>query len=179
MGIPFSFRRFLFGIAVIGSFCYPVKTHAQIATNTDRYDTANIYYQALSAIVKDSNYKKYKMSPDTIFIQSNSDVGTDSIISEIGSCKLIVLNHDDLYEQLRKRKKLVLWEISPLKYNDKDFWISCQPYKTSLGTVNASIIKRIFHKYRAMAFGVSDVYHVYFDFKEDHFKFNQVKYWSN
>ena len=178
MGMPFSFRRFLFGIAVIGSFCYPVKTHAQIATNTDRYDTANIYYQALSAIVKDSNYKKYKMSPDTIFIQSNSYVGTDSIITEIGSCKFIVLNQDDLYEQLRKKKKFILWEISPLQYSDKHFLILCSLIHASYVTYHTPLLKRLFHKYRAASFGVSDGYNVYFDFDKDHFNFYRVKSWG-
>jgi len=175
MGIPFSFRRFLFGITVAGSLCYPVKDYAQIATNTNRRDMTNIYYQALRAIVEDTYYKKHRMSPDTIFIQSNSYVGTDSIITEIGSCKLIVLNEDDLYEQLRKQKKLILWETSPLEYRDGRFFVSCSFIHASLGTCHASVLKRLFRKYKAVGYSVSDECNVYFDFDKDHFNFKSIK----
>ena len=173
MGMPFSFRRFLFVIAVIGSFCHPIKVHAQIATNTDRHDTENIYYQALKCIITQVKERPLFFAyHDTIFIDASLILlNADSLISKIDSYTLIVLGYKEWRRQVEMRKEVMICRIDPLEYRNKEFRVSTSMYSTYTH-------RKRFYSRKQYWNGYGEGYHVYFKFENGVFRCDRVKLWG-
>lgn len=98
----------------------------QIINNTHRFDTSNIYNNAISKYLDE--YKKIKKySLDVMFIEENREI-TDSILLLIDDTKIKVLKHDKLSDTLKKVKGLLVHKISNLNYVNNEFFVFVTPY---------------------------------------------------
>ena len=164
--------RFILKLSVcLFSLTVPILVHGQYADNTGKHNTANIYYQALSHIVE---YERSQhISCDTVYLEQDGYLTTDSIITEIGPTKIIVLNYQELKRVLDKEKHIALHRLFALSYSNGEFSISCIPFGASFDKGKNNKLK---HKH--ISLGNGGGYEVFFRFENNQFQFVRVKEWG-
>jgi hypothetical protein len=112
----------LFSIQIVSSY-------GQTANNTSRKNESNIYYQALTQYL---NYSKKTGSIyDTIYIEDDFKISSDSLLFESGKTKLIRLTFANVQQLLKTKDALTLYRIFPLEYENGKFSVSFIPFRVT------------------------------------------------
>ena len=113
---------FLFSIQIVSSY-------GQTANNTTRKNASNIYYQALTQYLTYS--KKTGIIYDTIYIEDDFKISSDSLLFEIGKTKIIRLTFANVQQLMKTRDGLILYRIFPLEYEKGVFSVSFIPFRVT------------------------------------------------
>lgn len=141
------------------------------ASNTARHNEFNIYYQALVHIV-DYDSHHYKLS-DTIFVEGNFYISTDSLLASNGHYKFMVLDQPALKKQLINGGGITLYRLFPLSYSNDTFSVSCVPFSVSYRKKYRWLKKIDYFNYEN-----GGTFKVIFKLENKEFKFIKVEsYW--
>ncbi len=146
-------------------FC--VQCGAQIADNTSRHNTKNIYYQTMSHVVEFEVANRAWRHCDSLFIESDPWLRTDSILGKTGNTDLVMLEREQLHKIGRKKKKVELFRLFPMQFENGEFSVSCVLYYVSYD-----------RKKRTYLYEKSDGYVVFFSFDNYQFKFLRINTWG-
>jgi len=107
---------------------------AQIADNTDRYNSKNIYFQALKEYLDlratDTFYSKQKHI-DTLYVYKDAKT-TDSLLEKIGTTKIVMIDAPYTFIKNRNGKGIILYSIFPLDFEKNEFWVSFVPFSVTI-----------------------------------------------
>jgi hypothetical protein len=140
------------------SFC----SFCQFADNTKKLNETNIYYLALTQYLQYAKTEEGR-NIDTIYIETEYRL-TDSLLLQSGTTKFIKLKYEDIPAFLKENKKLILYRLFPLKYENGEFSISFNPYSVTYDKKN-----------KITNYAYSITYKVTFKFQDNKFIFQKVE----
>lgn len=104
-------------------------TSAQNVKTTESSGPSNIYNDALKRFLILTSLNKNPIY-DSLFIQQDNII-TDSLMTSINGCKLIVVDSSFLQEKLRQDSAFMLLKLFPLSFDKSVFYVSLIPFKVT------------------------------------------------
>ena len=117
--------KLLFTLITLILILFFNNSYSQTANNTVSHNEKNIYYQALTQYVYFEKWER-GLTLDTLYVEDDYGI-TDSLLLESGQTKFITLRSEDIPAYLKIQKRLILYKVIPLRYENGEFSVSLVP----------------------------------------------------